>query len=110
VVASDFFPPGVGPRRAVTVDCKPDLVSEPCSSDEDHSSRPAVTNGLERSDPDAANRREPAGLDGPSSTASLFEFAPEGVYLTAGHPAVVRGLLPHVFTIAAPPPVARQRR
>ena len=38
-------------------------------------------------------------LDGPPSTASLFEFAPEGACLAAGHPAVARGLLPHGFTL-----------
>ena len=35
-----------------------------------------------------------------SSTASLFELAPGGACLAAGHPAVARGLLPHDFTLA----------
>ena len=39
---------------------------------------------------------------GPPFAASLFELAPEGVYLAAGCPAVARGLLPHDFTFAAP--------
>jgi hypothetical protein len=39
----------------------------------------------------------------------LFELAPGGVYLAAGHPAVARKLLPHDFTLAcssSQPPLA----
>jgi hypothetical protein len=38
---------------------------------------------------------------------SLFELAPGGACLAAGHPAVARGLLPHDFTLTC---VTRLRR
>ncbi len=39
------------------MDCKPGSVPETEVAGEDHSSRPAVTDGLERSDPDTDGRR-----------------------------------------------------
>ena len=52
----DFFPPGDEPENGPSVDCKPGSVPPtPFGVDgEDYSSRPSVTAGLERSDPDAA--------------------------------------------------------
>ena len=40
---------------------------------------------------------------GPPSTMSLFELAPGGACPAAGHPAVARELLPHVFTLTCVP-------
>ena len=50
-----FFPPGAEPPKRPAVDCKPGSVpATPIGvAIEDHSSRPDVTDGLERSDPDA---------------------------------------------------------
>ena len=93
-----------GREMLLEVDCKPGPVARvPCGARaEDHSSRPAVADGLEHSDPDTPSTRVSARThsDGPSSTVSLFELAPGGVCLAAGHPAVARGLLPHDFTLA----------
>ncbi len=51
-----FFPPGDEPENGPSVDCKPGSVPLTLLhvSGKDHSSRPAVTRGLERSDPDTA--------------------------------------------------------
>ena len=91
--------PGSG-ARGPEVDCKPGPV--PASghplAGEDHSSRRRIATPLERSNPGAAEPRTDL-LDGPPSTASLFELAPGGACLAAGHPAVARGLLPHDFTL-----------
>jgi hypothetical protein len=65
---------------------------------EDHSSRRRVATPLERSHPDTA-RRNAVRSSGPLSTVSLFELAPGGACLAAGHPAVARGLLPHDFNL-----------
>ena len=52
----------------------------------------------------------PEASGGPPSAASLFELAPEGACPTAGHPAVVRGLLPHDFTLACASSAGSSRR
>jgi len=52
-----FFPPGDEPANGPSVDYKPGSVPPTPRGvkGEDHSSRPSVTAGLERSDPDAAS-------------------------------------------------------
>jgi hypothetical protein len=81
--------------------CKPGFV--PTSScpgaGEDHSSRPAIADRLEHSNPDTASGFASRRSSGPLSTMSLFKLAPGGACRAAGHPAVARGLLPHDFNL-----------
>ncbi len=94
------FLPKVRIRRSGAA-CKPGSVSTPgCpGAGEGHSSRPTIAGRLEHSHPDTAPGPKSRRLSGPLSTMSLFELAPGGACLAAGHPAVARGLLPHDFTL-----------
>ena len=69
--------------------------SVPCSSypqqGDDHSSRIAVANDLKQSDPETSG--------GPPSNVSLFDLAPDGVYLASDVTARTGELLPHPFTL-----------
>jgi len=58
---------------------------------DDHSSRTAVADGLQRPDPGASS--------GPPSNAPLFGLAPDGVYLASDVTAGTGELLPHPFTL-----------
>ena len=94
--------PPEGPDARSGSACKPGSVPRPgCPGrDESHSSRPTIARRLEHSHPDTAPTLARGRSSGPLSTVSLFELAPGGACLAAGHPAVARGLLPHDFTLA----------
>ena len=82
-MAKEVRKPGFVPHR-----------SYPLQGD-DHSSRTAVADGLKQPDPEAS--------DGPSSNASLFGLAPDGVYLAFDVTAKAGELLPHPFTLTRQP-------
>jgi len=66
----------------------------PCSylqQGDDHSSRIAVADDLEQSDPETSG--------GPPSNVSLFDLAPDGVYRASDVTARTGELLPHPFTL-----------
>ncbi len=95
------LPPG-GPDARSGSACKPGSVPRTgCPArGESHSSRPTIARRLEHSHPDVAPALAHGRSSGPLSTTSLFELAPGGACRAAGHPAVARGLLPHVFNLA----------
>ena len=94
--------PSGGPDARSGSACKPGSVPRAgCPArGESHSSRPTIARRLEHSHPDTATTLARHRSSGPLSTVSLFELAPGGACLAAGHPAVARGLLPHDFTLA----------
>ena len=77
------------PERAVSRVLFPGAVAR--RRDDDHSSRTAVADGLQRPNPGAS--------DGPPSNAPLFGLAPDGVYRAADVTAGTGELLPHPFTL-----------
>ena len=107
--------PGFGASPEVA--CKPGSVPRPGCPDRggNHSSRRRIAAPLEHSTrmpapPVGLAAGQVTALDGPSSTACLFELAPGGACRAAGRPAVARGLLPHDFTLTCASPATASQQ